>query len=178
MRSTRSTAALPPSASTETCAPPPLASRTAAATSAGVRETLRGGPSAPWNEWWLCRECHQRKTADQLDVEGRTDHAVQITTPHGIVYYSSPPPYLDDPDRDSALAAREPPPPGSSCPHADDPDPRPPGTRPRRQLRPSDHPARSPHPTGAGPRGTAGPGRDGCAPPEGAGGRDAARMTA
>ena len=69
-------------------------------------EFLRGGPSAPWNEWWLCRECHQRKTADQLDVEGRTDHAVQITTPHGIVYYSSPPPYLDDPDRDSALAAR------------------------------------------------------------------------
>lgn len=70
---------------------------------------LRGGPSAPWNEWWVCRECHQRKTADQLTVDGRTDHAVQITTPSGIVYYSSPPPYLDDPDRDSHLAAQAPP---------------------------------------------------------------------
>ena len=69
-------------------------------------EFLRGGPSAPWNQWWLCRECHQRKTAGQLHVDGPTDHAVQITTPHGIVYYSTPPPYLDDPDRDAALATR------------------------------------------------------------------------
>ena len=42
-------------------------------------EFLRGGPSAPWNQWWLCRECHQRKTADQLTVarphrRGRADH--------------------------------------------------------------------------------------------------------
>ncbi len=72
-------------------------------------EFLRGGPSAPWNEWWLCLECHQRKTAEQLTVDGRTDAAVQITTPHGVVYYSSPPPYLDDPDRDSILAAQAPP---------------------------------------------------------------------
>jgi hypothetical protein len=34
---------------------------------------------------------------------------VQITTPHGIVYYSTPPPYLDHPDRDSLLAAHAPP---------------------------------------------------------------------
>ena len=71
-------------------------------------EFLRGGPSAPWNEWWLCRECHQRKTADQLTVTGRTDSTVEITTPAGLVYTSSPPPYLDDPDRDSDLAARTP----------------------------------------------------------------------
>jgi hypothetical protein len=69
---------------------------------------LSGGPSATWNEWWLCRECHQRKTADQLAVIGRTDHAVQITTPAGLVYTSSPPPYLDDPDLDSDLAALTP----------------------------------------------------------------------
>jgi hypothetical protein len=72
-------------------------------------EFLRGGPSAPWNEWWLCRECHQRKTVDQLTLDGHADEAVQITTPHGIVYYSTPPPYLDDPDRDSVLAAHTPP---------------------------------------------------------------------
>ncbi|MGD9954865.1 MAG: DUF222 domain-containing protein [Candidatus Nanopelagicales bacterium] len=69
---------------------------------------LAGGPSAPWNEWWLCRDCHQRKTADHLRVQGRADGQVEISTPAGIVYTSSPPPYLDDPDRDSDLAAAQP----------------------------------------------------------------------
>ncbi|MGE0819308.1 MAG: DUF222 domain-containing protein [Candidatus Nanopelagicales bacterium] len=69
---------------------------------------LSGGPSAPWNEWWLCRDCHQRKTADHLRVQGRADGQVEISTPAGIVYTSTPPPYLDDPDRDSDLAAAQP----------------------------------------------------------------------
>ena len=68
---------------------------------------LAGGRSAPGNEWWLCRECHQRKTADHLHVHGRADGQVEITTPAGIVYTSTPPPYLEDPDRDSVLASMQ-----------------------------------------------------------------------
>lgn len=70
---------------------------------------LRGGPSATWNEWWLCRECHQRKTAGQLTFEGRADDDVVITTPSGLVFVSQPPPYLDEPERDSVRAAQAPP---------------------------------------------------------------------
>ena len=66
---------------------------------------LRGGPSAPWNEWWLCRECHQRKTADQLTVDGpHRRRGADHHTPRDRLLLR-PPPYLDDPDRDSDLAA-------------------------------------------------------------------------
>lgn len=74
-----------------------------------IVEFLRGGPSATWNEWWLCRECHQRKTAGQLTFEGRADDDVVITTPSGLVFVSPPPPYLDEPERDSVRAAQAPP---------------------------------------------------------------------
>ena len=100
-------------------------------------EFLRGGPSAPWNQWWLCRECHQRKTAGQLTVDGPTDHAVQITTPHGLVCYSSPPPYLEDPDRDSINAAQAPPVRF---------------TLPRRRRPPATAPAQDPDPVAPDPR--------------------------
>jgi hypothetical protein len=74
-----------------------------------IVEFLRGGPSATRNEWWLCRECHQRKTAGQLTFEGRADDDVVITTPSGLVFVSPPPPYLDEPERDSVRAAQAPP---------------------------------------------------------------------
>lgn len=67
---------------------------------------LDGGPSVPGNEWWLCIDCHQRKTADQLHVAGDADGTVTITTPAGIVFTSGPPPYLDDPDLDARRPAR------------------------------------------------------------------------
>jgi len=85
---------------------------------------LDGGPSIPGNEWWLCVDCHQRKTADLLHVAGDADDGVVVTTPAGLVFTSHPPPYLDDPDAlRPARTLTFTPGRSTDVPHAGDPPP-------------------------------------------------------
>ncbi len=120
-----------------------------------IIEFLKGGPTASWNCHWLCPRCHQLKTDGLIDVEGRADHDLVLTTPSGLIFVSLPPPYLEDPERDVHRWGHQPPVgfkvtprPWASTPDDDAPDepggPMPPGRRALLELirsrRPSDIP--------------------------------------
>jgi hypothetical protein len=127
-----------------------------------VIEFLKGGPTASWNCQWMCPRCHQLKTDGLIDVQGRADHDLVLTTTSGLVFVSLPPPYLEDPERDVHRWGHQPPvgftvtPRPWASPPADDagPDepgsPAPPGRRALLELlrsrRPSDIPPDDPPP--------------------------------